>query len=127
MKTDYIKQGDCLELMREIPDESIDLILSDPPYGVTACVWDKVVPLNKMWQEYKRIAKKNAAIVLFGKEPFSSELIMSNKENFKHKWIWNKRLSGSFQLAKYMPLQITEEIMVFSKNGERVNYYPQMR
>lgn len=127
MIADYIKQGDCLELMRELPNRSIDLILSDPPYGLTACNWDKPVSLTQLWQEYKRIIKKHGAIVLFGKEPFTSELISSNRKCFKHKWVWDKRQSGSFQLAKYMPLQITEDIVVFSGNGERVNYYPQMR
>lgn len=127
MITDYIKNGDCLELMRELPNESIDLILADPPYGLTACKWDSPISLTQLWREYKRIIKKHGAIVLFGKEPFTSELIMSNIKSFKHKWVWDKRQSGSFQLAKYMPLQITEDIVVFSSNGERVNYYPQMR
>ncbi len=113
--------------MRELPDESIDLILTDPPYGLTACKWDKPVSLTRLWQEYRRIIKKHGAIVIFGKEPFTSELIMSNKSCFKHKWVWDKRQSGSFQLAKYMPLQITEDILVFTSNGEKVNYYPQMR
>lgn len=113
--------------MRELPNGSVDLILTDPPYGLTACKWDKTVSLTQLWQEYKRIIKKHGAIVIFGKEPFTSELITSNRKGFKHKWVWDKRQSGSFQLAKYMPLQITEDIVVFSGNGERVNYYPQMR
>lgn len=127
MEADYIKQGDCLDLMRELPDQSIDLILTDPPYGLTACKWDKPVPLTVLWQEYKRIIKKHGAIIVFGKEPFTSELILSNKNCFKHKWVCDKKQSGSFQLAKYMPLQITEDIVVFSSGGEKVNYYPQMR
>ena len=123
---DYIKQGDCLELMREIPDKSIDLIICDLPYGVTACNWDKRLPLDKLWLDYKRIIKPNGAIVLFAKDKFSAEILMSNIKGFKHKWFWDKKQSGSFFLAKYMPLQIVEEILVFTKNGERVNYYPQM-
>lgn len=123
---DYIKQGDCLELMKELPDNSIDMILCDLPYGMTACKWDKKLPLEMLWKQYDRIIKDNGAIVLFGKEPFTSEIIMSNVKAFKHKWIWNKALSGSFNLAKYMPLQIAEDILVFSKRGERVNYYPIM-
>lgn len=123
---DYIKQGDCLELMREIPDKSIDLIICDLPYGVTACNWDKRLPLDKLWLDYKRIIKPNGAIVLFAKDKFSAEILMSNIKGFKHKWFWDKKQSGSFFLAKYMPLQIVEEIIVFTKNGERVNYYPQM-
>lgn len=122
----YIKQGDCLELMKEIPDKSIDLIICDLPYGVTACNWDKRLPLDKLWLDYKRIIKPNGAIVLFAKDKFSAEILMSNIKGFKHKWFWDKKQSGSFFLAKYMPLQIVEEILVFTKNGERVNYYPQM-
>ena len=122
----YIKQGDCLELMQEIPDKSIDLILCDLPYGVTACGWDKKLPLDKLWVEYKRIVKKNSAIILFAKDKFSAEILMSNVKGFKHKWFWNKKQSGSFFLAKYMPLQIVEEVLVFTSNGEKVNYFPQM-
>lgn len=124
---DYIKQGNCLELMRELPNESIDMILCDLPYGATACEWDKIIPFELLWKEYKRIIKKSGAIVLFGKEPFSSRLVLSNIKGFKHKWIWDKKLSGSFNLAKFMPLQITEEVLVFTGHGEKVNYYPQMR
>ena len=125
--TDYIKQGDCLELMKEIPDRSVDMILCDLPYGMTACEWDKIIPFEKLWKEYNRIIKRNGAIVLFAREPFTSRLITSNILGFKHKWTWNKKLSGSFHLAKYMPLQITEDIVVFTSKGERVNYYPIMR
>lgn len=125
--TDYIKQGDCLELMKEMPDGSVDMILCDLPYGVTHNSWDKRIDLIKLWAEYSRVIKANAAIVLFAKEPFTSELIISNFKGFKHKWVWNKSASGSFNLAKFMPLQITEDIIVFTANGERVNYYPQMR
>lgn len=124
---DYIKQGDCLKLMREIPNQSINMILCDLPYGTTACKWDKIIPFEALWKEYKRIIKEHGAIVLFGKEPFSSQLIMSNAKGFKHKWVWNKKLSGSFNLAKFMPLQITEDVLVFTGHGEKVNYYPQMR
>lgn len=127
MEKDVLKQGDCLELMKEIPDASVDMILTDPPYGVTACKWDKRVSLTKLWLEYKRVIKEHGAIVIFCKEPYTSELIMSHKKGFKHKWVWDKRQSGSFQLARYMPLQITEDIAVFTGNGEKVNYYPQMR
>ena len=123
----YIKQGDCLELMKEIPDKIVDMILCDLPYGKTACKWDKVIDFKLLWNEYIRIIKKHGAIILFGSEPFTSSLIQSNPLSFKHKWVWNKKLSGSFHLAKYMPLQITEDIVVFSSKGERVNYYPIMR
>lgn len=120
-----ILHGDCLELMKEIPDGSIDMILCDLPYGTTACKWDTVIPFEPLWKQYKRVIKSNGAIVLTGREPFTSLLVGSNFKQYKHKWIWNKKQSGSFQNAKYMPLQIEEDVLVFS-NG-RVNYYPQMR
>ena len=119
--------GDCLELMKDIPDKSIDMILCDLPYGTTQCKWDTVIPFELLWEQYNRIIKDNGAIVLFGREPFTSHLISSNIKGYKHKWVWNKKQSGSFQNAKWMPLQIEEDIIVFSKKGERVNYYPIMR
>lgn len=120
-----IINGDCLEVMKSIPDKSIDMILCDLPYGTTACKWDVVIPFEPLWEQYKRIIKDNGAIVLTAREPFTSILVNSNIKNYKHKWIWNKKQSGSFQNAKYMPLQIEEDIIVFS-NGV-VNYYPIMR
>jgi site-specific DNA-methyltransferase (adenine-specific) len=122
-----LKQGDCLEVMKEIPNSSVDLILCDLPYGTTACKWDTILPFDKLWEQYKRIIKDNGAILLFGREPFTSQMVNSNLKGYKHKWIWNKKQSGSFQNAKYMPLQIDEDIIVFTANGEKVNYYPQMR
>jgi site-specific DNA-methyltransferase (adenine-specific) len=119
--------GDCLELMKDIPDGSIDMILADLPYGTTACKWDSIIPLEPLWKQYKRIIKDNGAIVLTAREPFTSKLVISNLKGYKHKWIWNKKQSGSFANAKFMPLQIEEDILVFTKNGEKVNYYPQMR
>lgn len=120
-----LKQGDCLELMKDIPDKSIDMILCDLPYGTTACKWDNIIPFEPLWKQYNRIIKDNGAIVLFGREPFTSKLITSNIKNYKHKWVWNKKQSGSFANAKYMPLQIDEDIVVFCSG--RVNYYPIMR
>jgi site-specific DNA-methyltransferase (adenine-specific) len=117
--------GDCLELMKEIPDGSIDMILCDLPYGITACKWDVIIPFEPLWEQYERIIKNNSAIVLFGTQPFTSALVMSNPKMFKHQWIWNKKQSGSAINAKYKPLKITEEICVFAKG--RVNYYPIMR
>lgn len=119
--------GDCLEIMKDIHDKSIDLILCDLPYGTTACKWDKIIPFDKLWEQYNRIIKDNCAIILFCKEPFTSKLITSNIKGFKHKWIWNKKQSGNFALVKYMPLQICEDIAVFCKNGDKVRYYPIMR
>lgn len=133
MKEQYkIYNGDCLEVMENIPDKSVDMILCDLPYGITgrkseASKWDNIIPFEDMWKQYNRIIKHNGAIVLFGREPFSSKLVSSNYKGYKHKWVWNKKQSGSFQNAKYMPLQIEEDILVFTSNGEKVNYYPIMR
>jgi site-specific DNA-methyltransferase (adenine-specific) len=125
MDINKIYLGDCLDIMPLIPDKSIDMILCDLPYGTTQCKWDAIIPFNALWKEYKRIIKPNGAIVLFGREPFTSALIMSNVAQYKHKWVWNKKQSGSPINAKYMPLQLDEDIIVFAKG--KVNYYPQMR
>ena len=82
--------GDCLERMKEIPDGSIDMILCDPPFGTTACKWDNIIPFEPLWEQYKRIIKDNGAIVLFGSQPFTSKLVMSNIKMFKYEWIWEK-------------------------------------
>jgi len=124
-KGGMLLMGDCLELMKDIPDKSVDMILADLPYGVTSCKWDIIIPFNELWKEYQRIIKDCSGILLFGREPFSSLLVTSNIKWYKHKWIWNKKQSGSFQNAKYMPLQIDEDIFCFA-NG-KVNYYPKMR
>ena len=117
--------ADCFDIFPYIKDKSVNLILADLPYGTTNCKWDSVLPLSELWNEYKRIIKPNGAICLFGREPFTSTIVMSNINNYKHKWVWNKKQSGSFQNAKYMPLQIDEDIVVFSKG--KCNYYPIMR
>lgn len=125
-KIDLI-HGDCLEKMKGIESGSVDLILTDPPYGTMACKWDSVIPFEPMWEQYHRIIKDNSAIVLFAREPFTSKLVSSNINNYKHKWVWNKKQSGSFANAKYMPLQIEEDIIVFCKDNKKVKYYPIMR
>ena len=114
--------GDCLERMKEIPDGSIDLILTDPPYGTTACKWDSVIDFTLMWAELNRVIKPNGAIVLFGSEPFSSALRMSNIKQYKYDWVWDKVKTGNPLNAKIMPLNRTENIMVFIK-GKNF-YYP---
>lgn len=120
---DLIK-GDCLEVMKTIPDGSIDAIITDPPYGTTACKWDSVIPFQPMWEQLNRIIKPNGAIVLFGSQPFTSSLLMSNVKNFRHQWQWIKtRPTGAFQ-AKYMPMKANEDILVFGL--KKVNYYPIM-
>lgn len=106
-------QGDCLEVMKGIPDKSIDLVLTDPPYGTTACKWDSVIPLEPMWKELKRITKPNSAIVLTAAQPFTSNLIMSNIDMFKYTWVWNKVLPRGHLNAKKMPLRVFEDVVVF--------------
>ena len=100
--------GDCLELMRTIESGSVDLILTDPPYGTTACKWDSVIPFEPMWEQLNRIIKPNGAIVLFGSEPFSSALRMSNIKNYKYDWILEKSKSTGFALSKNRPLKAHE-------------------
>ena len=116
--------GDCLEKMKDIPDKSIDMILCDLPYGSTACKWDVVIPFEPLWEQYKRIIKDRGAIVLFGSEPFSSYLRMSNIKQYKYDWVWDKDRSCGSMLAKIRPLKYHENIIVFSTGKE--NYYPQM-
>jgi len=120
-----IYNEDCLEGMKRIADKSIDMILCDLPYGTTACKWDTIIPFKPLWEHYERIIKKGGAVVLTAREPFTSLLVTSNIKWYKHKWVWNKKQSGSFQNAKYMPLQIEEDIVVFA--NAKVNYYPVMR
>jgi len=113
-------KGDCLEVMKQIPSGSVDAIITDPPYGTTACKWDSVIDFTLMWEQLNRIIKPNGAIVLFGSEPFSSALRMSNIKNYKYDWKWNKKAGGNPLNAKKQPLKIYEDIIVFNKH----NYYP---
>jgi len=106
--------GDCLEIMKQIPDKSIDAIITDPPYGTTACKWDSVIPFDLMWEQLNRIIKPNGAIVLFGSEPFSSALRMSNIKNYKYDWIWDKKIPSGHLNVKIMPLKYHEIVSVFS-------------
>ena len=116
--------GDCLERMKEIPDGSVDMILADPPYGTTACKWDSIIPLEPMWEQLKRVIKPNGAIVLFGAEPFSSALRMSNIKNYKYDIVWDKMKAGLFMLAKKRILPSHENIILFSYGIN--TYNPQM-
>lgn len=109
--------GDCLELMKNIPDGSIDLILCDLPYGTTACKWDTIIPFEPLWEQYNRIIKDDGAIVLFASEPFSTLLRYSNLKMFKYDWIWDKKTGLGFLDSKYRPLKQHEIISVFSKGG----------
>jgi site-specific DNA-methyltransferase (adenine-specific) len=122
----HLYQGDCLKVMLEIPDNSIDMILTDPPYGTTACKWDSIIPFESMWKNLNRLIKSNGAILLLGSEPFSSYLRMSNIEQYKYDWYWDKKFGGNFVQAKRMPLKNIECISVFSKAKKLPVYIPQM-
>jgi len=122
LELNKIYNGDCLEIMKSIDDKSIDMILCDLPYGTTACKWDIIISFEPLWEQYKRIIKDNGAIVLFGSEPFSSHLRLSNIKNFKYDWVWEKTKAGNFQIVKYQPLKMHEIISVFSIKPH--NYYP---
>lgn len=124
LKVNSLYHGDCLEVMKRIEDQSIDMVLTDPPYGVTACKWDSVIPLEPMWTQLKRITKVNSAIVLFGSEPFSSSLRMSNVKMYKYDWVYQKSLRTNFLNAKKQPLRNNELISVFYK--KQCVYNPQM-
>lgn len=117
--------GDCLEKMKDIPDHSVDMILCDLPYGTTACKWDVIIPFDPLWAQYKRIIKDRGAIVLFGSEPFSSYLRMSNMDMYRYDWIWHKNTSGGFATAKKMPMKYHECISVFYK--KLPTYNPQFQ
>jgi DNA modification methylase len=116
--------GDCLEEMKSIPDGSVDAIICDPPYGTTACKWDSVIPFDKMWEQLNRIIKPNGAKVLFGAEPFSSSLRMSNLKEYKYDWVWDKVLHSNPLISKIQPLSAHELISVFY--AKQPTYNPQM-
>jgi len=118
-----LRLGDCLELMKDIPDNSIDCCITDPPYGITKLRWDNIIDFELMWEQLKRIVKDNGAICLFGSEPFSSALRMSNIKMFKYDWIWEKDRAPNFALSKYRPLSYHEIISVFY--SKTAKYYPQ--
>lgn len=119
-----VLHGDCLELMKDIPDGSIDMILCDLPYGTTACKWDTIIPFEPLWEQYERVIKDNGAIVLTGQEPFSSHLRMSNIKDYRYDWKWDKVVGSNFVNAKRMPLKVYEDVMIFYKR--QPTYNPQM-
>ncbi len=119
-----LMQGDCLELMKDIPNKSIDMILCDLPYGTTQCKWDSIIPFEPLWEQYNRITKDNGAIVLFGSEPFTSMLICSNIKHFKYNWIWQKDKATGHLNAKKQPMRSIEYISVFYK--KQCLYNPQL-
>ena len=118
-----LRLGDCLEVMKDIPDGSVNAIITDPPYGTTACKWDSVIDFELMWEQLNRIIKPNGAIVLFGNEPFSSALRMSNIKNYKYDWVWDKNKPTGMLNAKRQPLRRFENVMVFYK--KQCTYNPQ--
>jgi site-specific DNA-methyltransferase (adenine-specific) len=113
--------ADCLEAMRDIPDGSVDMVLTDPPYGTTACKWDSVIPFEPMWEQLKRITKPNGAIVLTASQPFTSALIMSNVKMFKYEWIWGKERPTNPMLCKKQPPKYHENVCVFCKTQPTFN------
>ena len=125
MDKNIIYNADCLdpvEGMARLPDNSVDVCITDPPYGATACKWDTVIPFDKMWEQLHRVVKDNGAIVLFGSEPFSSALRMSNIKNYKYDWVWEKDKPSNFALSKKQPMKYHENISVFNKH----RYFPVM-
>jgi len=125
-----LHKGDCLEVMDKLIAEGVkvDSIITDPPYGTTACKWDSVINLYDMWERLRGLAKdENTPIVLFGQQPFTTELIGSNIQNFKWQWYYKKRIASNFASAKYQPMKHIEDVCVFTKTGKKANYYPIMQ
>lgn len=126
-----LQKGDCLELMVDIPDNSVDLILCDLPYGTTACKWDSIIPFEPLWAQYRRIVSDKGAIVLTASQPFTTALIASNLSDFKYCWVWRKSKGAGFLNAKNAPVKMHEDIAVFSKgttanrSKRRMSYNPQ--
>lgn len=123
LKKYELQNGECIEIMRQIEDKTIDMILCDLPYGTTDCSWDHIIPLDEMWEQYNRIIKDNGAIVLFSAQPFTTKLIHSNLKNYKYSWYWIKNTSTGFAFAKHQPMRKVEDINVFYKR--KPLYVPQ--
>jgi len=120
-----ILHGDCLELMKDIKDSSVDMVLCDLPYGTISCAWDVIIPFDELWEQYNRICKSNAAVVLFASQPFTTDLILSNRKNFKYPLVWNKNVPTGMSAAKYRPMKYHEDILVFHR--EQPTYNPIMK
>ena len=122
-----LRLGDCLEVMKTIPNNSIDAIICDLPYGTTVCKWDSVIDFEPLWEQYNRVIKDDGAIVLFGSQPFTSVLVNSNIKMFKYEWIWEKDGGSNFATVKYMPMKEHENILVFGKGKIKYNEQRQER
>jgi site-specific DNA-methyltransferase (adenine-specific) len=121
MEVNTITEGDCLQVMKGIPDKSVDMILCDLPYGTTACKWDTIIPFEPLWEQYKRIIKDNGAVVLTASQPFTSALVMSNPNMFSCSWIWEKEQGVNFMMSKKQPMKVHEDILIFSKKQPKYN------
>ena len=128
IKINKIYNEDCFNMMSYIPDKFVDMILTDPPYNTTACVWewDVMTRINELWVEWKRIIKDNGAIVMTASQPFTSKLVMSNLNGFAFAMVWDKCFGSNFVQAKRQPIKDHEDILIFSKTGKQPNYFPQM-
>jgi len=124
MEINSVHLGDCLELMKDIPDKSIDMILCDLPYGTTACKWDTIIPFEPLWAQYKRVIKDNGVIVLTASQPFTSVLVTSNLKMYKHEWIWNKNRGSNFANTVREPMKEHESVLVFA--NKKWTYNKQM-
>jgi site-specific DNA-methyltransferase (adenine-specific) len=127
LELNQVYHGDCLEVMKDIPDGSVDMICSDPPYGTTACAWDSVIPLESMWAHLKRVIKPNGAIVMTASQPFTSVLTMSNIEMLKHEWIWEKNRGSNFGNTNREPMKEHEHVLVIATKGWTYNKQMQER
>jgi site-specific DNA-methyltransferase (adenine-specific) len=120
-------QGDCLELMGDIPEGSVDMVLADPPYGTTACKWDSIIPLDPMWEYLRQVIKPNGAIVMTASQPFTTTLIASNMAMFKYCWVWDKKIPSGMAYCRYQPMRQHEDVIVFCSGRTVYNAQVTMR
>lgn len=126
-KSNYVYHGDCLKVMPQIQTQSIDMILCDLPYGTTQCKWDSIIPLMPLWKEYKRIIKETGIVALTASQPFTSKLVLSNIDQFKHEWIWIKNRGSNFANTVREPMKEHESVLIFSKGKWTYNKQMQPR
>ena len=121
LELNKVYRGDCLEVMKDIDDGSVDMVMADPPYGTTACKWDSIIPLEPMWKHLKRVIKKNGAIVLTASQPFTTTLISSNMGMFRYEWIWEKNQPSGIATADILPMKNHENILIFYRKTPTYN------